>query len=117
MKQTKQGLIDRLARIEREVEPLTLALCDAVNGTVTWFGRGEYKLGISRATGAHGGIVIERVGNSAAAHYWEQWSRDAHAHLTACLTGENTEHNRELLRRRDLIEAANQFVRSSQSVA
>lgn len=111
---TKQDLLARCARMERENEPLSLALSDMVNNRVVWFGRAPFRLGISRAAGAHGGIVIVNHDGMISADYWEQFSRNQLEHIGACITGENTEHNRELAKRRDTIEQALAHVRREQ---
>lgn len=117
MNTTKQDLELRCARLERTIGPLELALHDVVSGNVTWFGRGNCRIGISRPAGAHGGIIIWQFAGCIAADYWEQWSRNQLERIAACITGENTEANEELMRRRGLIELAQKFVRSQQLAA
>lgn len=117
MKTTKQDLQDRCARMEREREPLELALSDCVNGNVTWFGRSPFRLGICRPNGAAGGIVIVNTHGMVSADYWEQFARNQMEHIAACITGENTEANRELMARRSTIETAAKFVREMQARA
>lgn len=114
MKTTKQDLELRCARLERENEPLTLALNDLCNDRTVWFGRGDFRLGISRPAGAAGGIVIVKTEGSTSAHYWETYSRAERAHLSAIATGHNDETQRDILRRRDVIEQANAYVRREQ---
>lgn len=114
MKTTKQDLELRCARLERTIGPLELALHDVVSGNVTWFGRGDCRIGISRPAGAHGGIVVWQFAGCIAADYWESWSRNQSEHIAACITGENTEANAELMRRRHLIELAGAYVRREQ---
>ncbi len=81
MKISKQNLKACLDAKETEASCLHLALNDVLNDQVTWFKRGTQRLGISRATGASGGIVIHREverGNpslnyTTGAYYWEAW--------------------------------------------
>jgi len=114
MKTTKQDLIDRCARLERAIGPLELALHDLAVKQVVWFGHYNFRIGISRATGAAGGIVIANVYGNVSADYWEQFARNQLEHIAACITGENTEHNRDLATRRTVIESAQAYVTSEQ---
>lgn len=114
MKTTKQELEQRCARLERAIGPLELALADLALGQVVWFGRGVFRLGISRAIGAHGGIVIVNNDGNVSADYWEQFARNQLEHIAACITGENTEHNCELSARRNVIETAQAYVTGEQ---
>lgn len=113
MKTTKADLIQRNRDIERRIEPLELALADLARDRVTWFGRGDYRLGISRPNGAAGGIVIVRA-EIVTADYWETWSQRMLAHIAAVIGGQDSDYNRELQRIRDVIESAARFVRESQ---
>jgi len=115
MKTTKQELIDRCARLERAIGPLELAIADLANGQVVWHGRGAFRIGISRALGASGGIVIVNNDGNVLADYWEQFARNQLEHISACITGDNTEHNRELATRRTVIESAQAYVTREQN--
>ncbi len=114
MRNTKQELIDRASRLERENTSLLLALSDLAHGQVTWFGRGKFRLGISRAIGASGGVVIVDNDGTVSADYWEQFAHNQLEHIAACITGENTEHNRDLSARRSVIETAQAYVTKEQ---
>ena len=108
---SKQFALAECVRLGNENTLLSLALSDALNGAVKWFGHSPaYNLGISRPTGAAGGIAILRVGAMASAHYWEQFSASETAHINACITGEDTEYNRGLLVRRAAISDAQAYV-------
>lgn len=111
---TKAELLARSQRLERENEPLALALHDLVAGQVHWFGRSPYRLGISRPTGGAGGIVIASAFGSTSAHYWETWSAEQLATLAHLITGQDNEDNRERLRRRSVIEEAQAWIREEQ---
>lgn len=102
---------------QRENGPLELALHDMIAGDVCWFGRGDFRIGISRPRGASGGIVVWHFHGGTRADYWEQWSRNQLEHIAACVTGENAELNAELLKRRSLIELAGKFVADQQRAA
>ena len=111
MKLSKSSLESLNAKLSAENEALTLALSDLCNGSVKWFGHSRtYSVGISRPTGAAGGIAIVRECGMASAHYFETYSRETLAHIAAVITGENTEHNIELARRRAAIESAQAYV-------
>ncbi len=114
----KADLVARNAALSREVDVLSLALSDSLAGVVKWFGNSRtYSLGIARPCGAAGGIVIVRsAGAGACAFYWETWQREAMQQISACITGTDTEHNRELMRRRACIESAAAYVRECQHV-
>lgn len=115
---SKQFALAECVRLDNENTLLYLALADALNGAVKWFGHSPaYNLGISRPTGAAGGIAILRVGAMASAHYWEQFRTTETARINACLTSENTEYNRGLLVRRSAIEAAQAYVSAAQKSA
>ena len=106
----KADLLKQLddARHARDVHEL--ALSDVVADRVTWFGRGETRIGISRPTGAMGGLVIVRRNGMAYAAPWEQWSVDEARRIDQCITGADTDYNRELLRQREQLESARAFV-------
>jgi hypothetical protein len=107
MKHTNAQLRDRIAQLEKENTPLLLALADLVRGETVWFGRGEYRIGISRPHSACGGIVIEQMsGSTCGAYYFSEWAPRALEHISYVITGENNEANAELLRRRKAIEQA-----------
>ena len=114
MKTTKQDLIDRANRLERENEPLSLALHDLVSDRTVWFGRNPFRVGISRPAGGAGGIVIVSSDGMTSAHYWETFHREEMARIQTLVTGTNTEENRALLRRREVLEQAQAHVRREQ---
>jgi hypothetical protein len=103
-------------RLRNENDVLGLALTDLSNGSVKWFGHSrEYSIGVSRPTSASGGVLIVRSCGVTSAHYFERHAQDTLAQISACLTGENTPYNLDLLRRRQLIEDAQAFVRAEQN--
>ena len=107
-----------IQRHQTEATVASLALNDLANGSVKWFGNSrEYSLGICRPSCASGGIVIVRHCGTTASYYWESFARDALAHIAACITGHETEANRELLRRRAAIESAQAYVSESLKAA
>lgn len=107
-----------LCAAQNETQLYQLALSDLCNGKVKWFGHSRtFSLGISRASGAAGGIAIERCEGVTSAYYFESYAARQLAHVSACLTGEDMEHNRELLRRRSIIEEAQAYVSASQRAA
>lgn len=108
---SKAFLAAECVRLGNENTVQALALSDLCNGAVKWFGSSPaYSLGISRPTGAAGGIVICRVNGGAGAFYWAEFAPRELAHISACLTGADTEYNRDLLRRRTALEAAGAYV-------
>jgi hypothetical protein len=108
---SKSDLIARNAVLSREVDVLSLALSDLSNGAVKWFGNSIYfSLGISRPRSACGGIVLIKGQGLCTAFYWDMWHGEALAQISACITGEDSEHNRDLLRRRSAIESAAAYV-------
>jgi hypothetical protein len=112
---SKQFALSEMVRLGNENTLLSLALSDALNGAVKWFGHSPaYNLGISRPTGAAGGIVIKRNGGLASAHYWEDFAHRELPHIADCITGEDTEHNHDLLCRRRTIEDAQAYVSAAQ---
>lgn len=118
MKTTRSQLDALNARLSTENEALTLALHDLCNGNVKWFGHARtYSLGVSRPTGASGGIAIVREAGTTGAYYFETYARETLTHIAACITGANTEHNAELARRRSAIEAAKAYVSEMQRTA
>ena len=111
MKTSKATLISENKRLDYENNVMALALSDLCNGAVKWFGNSpSFNIGITRPTGAAGGIVIHRNGGMASAHYWEDFSRTELAHIAAVITGEDTEHNHEFLCRRSTIETAQAYI-------
>lgn len=118
MKTTKRDLDLLNRRLSAENDVLTLALSDLCNGAVKWFGNSRtYSIGLSRPTGAAGGIAIVRQSGTTSAHYWEDYSRETLARIADLVTGADTEHNRELLRERATIETAQAYVSESQRAA
>lgn len=57
---TKEQLIARNAQLDQETTVQALALCDLISDRVKWFRKGHAMLGVSRPTGASGGILIHR---------------------------------------------------------
>lgn len=108
---TKVQLLADNSRLSTENTVLSCTLNDILNGDVKWFGNScEYSLGITRPRSACGGMVVIRCCGTSSARYWEQFAREELTHISFVITGENTEHNRELLRRRSAIEAAQAYV-------
>lgn len=105
----------RIAALEQENTVQMLALTDLANGGVTWFGRSPYRIGISRPTGAAGGILICNAGGTCSAHYAETFLRETLAHIAVVITGADTEANSELLRRRAALSDAQRFIHSQQA--
>ncbi|NDF15811.1 hypothetical protein EB061_10900 [bacterium] len=115
MKTSKSHLATINAKLATQNDVLTLALNDVCNGAVKWFGNSRtYSIGVSRPTGAAGGIAIVRECGMTAAHYFEGYARDTLAHVAALVTGADTEHNRELLRKRAAVESALAYVAECQ---
>lgn len=118
MKLTRQQTEELNAKLSTENEALTLALHDLCNGAVKWFGNARtYSIGISRPNGAAGGICIVREAGTTSAYYFERYARETLEHVSGLLTGSDTEHNAELLRRRSAIEAAQAYVSEVQRAA
>ena len=118
MKKTRLELETLNDRLSSENEVLTLALSDLCNGSVKWFGSSRtYSIGISRPTGAAGGIAIVRQCGTVSAFYFERYASETLAHIANIITGDNTEHNTELARERAAIEAAQAYVSESQRAA
>lgn len=84
-KTTKAQLAKDLDYYSKESSLLHCILNDLVNGKVRWFRKGSQALGISRATGAAGALVIHRSKSStfvgdvetrsqySCAYFWETW--------------------------------------------
>lgn len=118
MKISKSDLVSLNRKLSTENEALTLALNDLANGAVKWFGNSRtYSLGISRPTGAAGGIAIVREAGMTYTHYFERYAQETLERVAILVTGSDTEHNREYLRRRAAIEAAQAYVSESQKAA
>jgi hypothetical protein len=106
----------RIAELEKENTVLSCALNDMLNLGAKWFGSARsFSVGVTRPQSACGGIAIIRCNGTARAHYFEEWARAELAHIQLVITGADTEHNRELLRRRSAIEAAQAYIREQQS--
>jgi hypothetical protein len=115
MKTSRIQLDELNKKLASENDVLTLALGDVCNGAVKWFGNSRtYSIGISRPCGAAGGIAIVREAGMTYAFYFEKYARETLANVAMLVTGEDSEHNRELLRRRSAIEAAQAYVTESQ---
>lgn len=115
MKTSKAALESLNAKLAHENEALALALSDICADRVKWFGRAPaYSLGISRPAGAAGGIVIVRQNGMTYAHYWERYYAESMSIIASLVTGSDTEHNRELLNRRAVLEAAKAHVTREQ---
>ena len=96
---------------ERECTVLSCALNDILNGDVKWFGHSrQFSIGVTRPKAACGGIAVVRICGNTYADYFENYSQTELQHIANCITGENTEHNRELLQRRAAIESAQAYV-------
>lgn len=115
---TKNELLASNARLETENMVLVCALNDILNGDVKWFGHSRaFSIGITRPSGAYGGIAVVRQCGNARASCFESYARSEIEHIGYCITGENTDHNRELLQRRAAIEAAQSYVAEAQRSA
>lgn len=118
MKTTKSSLVERNATLETENTALACALADTIRGDVKWFKASRFvSYGITRPSSACGGIVIVNNGGTVSAHYLEAFGREALAHISLMITGENTDHNRELLARREAIESALAYARQAMMAA
>jgi hypothetical protein len=85
MKQTKEQLVKDLDYYSKESSLLHCVLNDVMNGKVKWFRFGCQKLGVSRANGAAGALVIHQFkavtitgdkqvrNNYSCAYFWEHW--------------------------------------------
>lgn len=108
----------RIAQLERENTVLAIALADLANVGAKWFGCSrEFCVGITRPTGGCGGIAIVRRNGTVSAFYFEEFYRSEMEHIACCITGENTGSNRELLRRRAVLEDAKAYVGEQQRAA
>ena len=114
MKQTRIQLEQTNARLSSENEVLALALADLSHGVVKWFSHGQYAIGISRPTGAAGGICIVKEGGMTSAHYFEQHSAAMLQHIALCVTGHDNEFNRQLCCKRAAIESAQAYITEMQ---
>jgi hypothetical protein len=111
MKTSKSSLAQKCAELEKENGVLSCALNDVLKGDVRWFGSPRtFALGVTRPKSACGGIAIIRHCGTSSAHYFEEYAQRELAHIALVITGENTEHNRELLARRNAIEAAKAYI-------
>lgn len=76
---TKEQLIARNAQLEQESTVQAFALSDLLSDHVKWFRKGHVLLGISRPTGASGGILVHRSNDNGkgfefvGAYYFERW--------------------------------------------
>lgn len=115
MKPSRLQLEQQNASLGTENTVLTLALNDICNGAVKWFGNSRtFSLGITRPAGAAGGIAVVRENGTTSAHYFERYASEILLHVSYVITGENTEHNRELARKRSTVEAAQAYVSECQ---
>lgn len=78
-KLTRVEMETKLRETQNERDNLFLALNDVLAGKVTWFRKGNVKMGISRPDSGSGGIFI-LDGNStgyAAAYLWDEiWAKE-----------------------------------------
>lgn len=100
-----------IGNLRSQVSLLEIALSDACHSQTQWFGARPYRIGISRPTGAAGGIAVVLCHGVASAHYWDHFYASEMAHISACITGEDSECNRELSKRRATLETAAKWVR------
>jgi len=108
----------RIATLEKENTVLSLALSDLANLGAKWFGHSRcFSIGITRPNSACGGIAIIRSNGTVSAHYFEEFYRAEMEHIACVITGENTDHNRELLCRRAALEDAKAYVHEQQRAA
>jgi len=119
MKTPRSVLESQNKRQGEEIDCLSIALHDTLCGVVKWFGSSRtYSIGITRPCAASGGFAIVRSGGAESrAVYWEKFARNEAETIAACITGEDTEYNRELLRRRSVLEAAQAYVTECQRSA
>lgn len=115
---TKQQLTEENKALDLQNTVLSLALADLVNGTESKsFGGRKFRLTITRPTSACGGVVIVSAETFVGAYYFDTYARDCLAHIAAVITGEDNDHNRELIRRREIVETAQAWLRTRQSSA
>lgn len=96
MKITKEMMAKDLDYYQKEASILHCVLNDLVRGEVRWFRQGSQALGISRACGAAGALVIHQSitisttgakkvrSKYACAYFWEHWFpklRDQSVHV------------------------------------
>lgn len=109
-KLTRQELEDAARVASAENTVLLCALNDILNGDVKWFGSSRtFSVGVTRPSGACGGIAVVRQNGTTRAQYLEEFCRVELEHIARCVTGENTDYNRELLCRRATIESAKAY--------
>lgn len=94
-----------------------IAFSDCLAGRVEWFGRAPFRVGVTRADGAAGGVLVIHDNGMIAVDYAEEYFPRTLSHISAVITGHDTETNRELQSRRDVIEAAQACIRRAQSAA
>lgn len=111
MKTSRLQLESLVKDMRTETTVLSCALNDILNGDVKWFSHSHtFSIGVTRPTSACGGIAVVRQTGTSGAYYFEEYARRELEHIAACITGENTEHNRELAQRRSAIESAKAYV-------
>jgi hypothetical protein len=111
MKTTRAQLEGSRTQLDTENTVLSCALNDILNGDVKWFGHSRtFSIGVIRPASACGGIAVIRNNGTSRAAYCEQYFRAELAHISMCITGENTDYNRELLVRRSVIESAQAYL-------
>lgn len=116
--QTKSDLLQRNAALSKDNDVLSLALNDVVNLGAKWFGNSrQFSIGITRPNSACGGICIVRRSGTVSAYYFEEFAQAELSHIAIVITGENTDHNRDLLCRRAAIESAHAYIREQQKAA
>ena len=114
MKTQKQKIAEFDA-LSRQAEASALALADMTNRNAQFVGKaGGLELWISRASAAHGGIVIMREdGAYVTAGYLLATAEETLAHLACIITGHADAYNEMLIARRALWTEALALARSS----
>lgn len=111
----KSAQAQRCIDLARSVDVLSSALSDVVNLGAKWFGHSRsFGIGVTRPKSASGGIAIIRQGGMVSAYYFEEYVRAELEHIASVLTHGDTEYNRELLCRREAIQAARYYVTEQQ---
>jgi len=110
---SKEQLITSNGQLAKDNGLMVCALHDLVADKVAWHRKGVWRIGISRATGAAGGIVIvqrkDSSGSHVSAHYWEEWYDET---IRRALSS-TTDH--ELLDLRDAAIMARNTVKAEQA--
>ena len=116
---SKDSLLARVRELETQFHLYNLALCDMTEQRedrhVKWFRHGTCKLGVVRARGAAGGIVIEmhelngKGPEFIGLHYWKSWHESARRF---CFDHPGDRHAENLLR---AIDSVAKHIRETQA--